>query len=279
MPIDPRLEAEYDNRARVPGHPAIFARWDARSAEFRAQRQTSGGAGIHLNLAYGLAERHRLDIVPADDARATLVFIHGGYWRSLDKSMFTFLAAPFAERRISTALVNYRLCPSVRIADIAADCAAALRWLAIHGESHGAPLTSVALAGHSAGAHLVALLLAASADESRALPFPVAAAAGLSGVYDLPPLRQCSMNADLRLDEREAASLSPARLEKAVATHLQLEVGERESAAFIDQSHALSQAWPDTSCQTVPGADHFTIVDHFVHGNSAARHALLNAMG
>ena len=94
------LEAEYNNRARVSEHPAIFERWQRDAAAFRA-----GHANAELDLAYGSGARTKVDIFwpsPARDVRIAL-FIHGGYWRSLDKSRFSHLAAGANARGIAVA--------------------------------------------------------------------------------------------------------------------------------------------------------------------------------
>jgi hypothetical protein len=80
MPID--YEKDYDNRARVPEHPEIFARWEA---ETRAYRAASPDA--ELGISYGPSQRQTIDMFPArDDDHMTplALFIHGGWWRSLD---------------------------------------------------------------------------------------------------------------------------------------------------------------------------------------------------
>ena len=152
--INPALEAEYDNRALVPEHPAIFERWRRES---RVLREITP---CMLDLAYGTEPRHKLDVFPAKDPRGTLVFIHGGYWRSLDKSDFSFVAKPFVDAGLSVVAINYRLCPSVHISDVVEDCRQALAWIITNGPTHDLPVERIALAGHSAGGHLVAMLYA-----------------------------------------------------------------------------------------------------------------------
>ena len=87
------VEREYNNRALVAEHPAFFARWEKDSQFVRATLP------CELDLAYGPDPRHRIDLFPAANPRGTLVFIHGGYWRTLDKSMFSWLAASWGAAR------------------------------------------------------------------------------------------------------------------------------------------------------------------------------------
>ena len=78
LAIDPVLEAQYNARAAVvPEHPAIFARWQARSEAFRAQ------ADCRLDLTYGPGAWETLDFFVAGAALSPLhIFLHGGYLAS-----------------------------------------------------------------------------------------------------------------------------------------------------------------------------------------------------
>src|SRR3954468_20792864 len=98
-PLSEYYSKQYNARAAIPDHPYIFTRWLQESALVRgpcagllglAYGEGSGGrrrcAGL-LDLAYGEASGERLDFFPANHGGAPLlVFIHGGWWRSLDKS-------------------------------------------------------------------------------------------------------------------------------------------------------------------------------------------------
>lgn len=265
--IDPALEREYNNRVLVPEHPEIFERWRASSAAFRDRAPST------LDLAYGDAPRHRLDLFHAPTPRGTVVFIHGGYWRSLDKSFFSFLAEPLVNVGLSVAAINYRLCPEVGIPDVVDDCRQAIRWLLVHGAEFGMPLARIALAGHSAGGHLVSMLLATDWQHHGIDSRCIAGAVALSGVFELEPLLQCSMNADLHLDRTTAQAMSPARLSPMVAAPLWLSAGVDESTAFRQQTRSLHAAWPETVTQAeeVTGCNHFTIVDHFSQPYSASQ--------
>src|SRR3954468_13808055 len=148
------VEAEYNNRALVPDHLAYFERW-RRDSDF-----VRGTLRCVLDLPYGPDPRHRIDLFPAADAAGTVVFIHGGYWRSLDKDMFAWLAASWVAAGMNFATFNYRLCPAVRIDDIVEDAVAATNWLFAHAPEHGVAMQRVVLSGHSAGGHLAAAVLA-----------------------------------------------------------------------------------------------------------------------
>src|SRR5207342_2533146 len=110
---------------------------------------------------YGPAQTETLDIFRAKGrSRGLLMYIHGGYWRSLDKKRFSFLAPALADAGITVAVVDYALCPAVQVADIVMQMVQASAWLYRNGENFGAPAGRLAVCGHSAGGHLAAMMLA-----------------------------------------------------------------------------------------------------------------------
>lgn len=253
------VEREYNNRALVPEHPAFFARWEKDSAFVRSTLACA------LDIPYGPAPRQRIDLFPAANARGTLVFIHGGYWRSLDKSMFSWLAAPFVAAGIAVAMPNYRLCPAVRIEDIVEDVIAATHWFATRGAGHGMPAERFVVSGHSAGGHLTAALLATERSRLQFDPARIAGAVAISPVVDFEPLLQFSHNTDLRLDAASVARLDLRGRKPTVHAPLVVAAGGDESSEFQRQARVLAQSWPDmpTTLQILPGYNHFSIVDAF----------------
>src|SRR6185437_8444966 len=188
------VEREYNNRALVPDHPAYFERWERDSKYVRST------LAARLDLAYGPETRQRIDLFPAAGSRGTLVFVHGGYWRSLDKDLFSWIAAPFVAAGIGVALPRYRLVPSVSIEDVVEDVVMATNWLFEHGTAHGMATERVAMSGWSAGGHLVAALFATPRERLRFDPKRIVGGVPLSGVYDFEPLRHFSFNSEFRLD-------------------------------------------------------------------------------
>ena len=69
-----------------------------------------------IDVPYGDTPGQTLDIFPAAGKGAPVhVFIHGGYWRSLDKSIYSHVAGPMVAAGTTVVLPNYDLCPKVRI--------------------------------------------------------------------------------------------------------------------------------------------------------------------
>ncbi|HYP71883.1 MAG TPA: alpha/beta fold hydrolase [Variovorax sp.] len=263
------LERMYNNRARVPEHGEYFARWAADSAHVRETRPCS------IDVPYGNGVNETLDIFPADGrtARApVLVFIHGGYWRSLDKRDHSFIAPAFTRRDVCVVAPNYALCPGtdqspVGVSDIALQMARALAWTWRNIARFGGDPGRITVAGHSAGGHLAAMLLACQwkrvgSDLPEQL---VRNALAISGLFELEPVRRTpSFQVSLRLTPEEVRRTSPAMWPAPPAGTLYAVAGASESEEFIRQNEAIARAWGSgvvPVCELAPGLDHFSIVD------------------
>ena len=99
-------EAEYNNRARVPDHPEIFARWEREAAAYRERMKAEENA--ELGLAYGPSARQTVDLFFPDATGHTplALFIHGGYWRSLHPSTFSHMSAGLNARGVGGILAQ-----------------------------------------------------------------------------------------------------------------------------------------------------------------------------
>jgi arylformamidase len=257
-------EAEYNNRRRVPEHAEINARWQTRSAAYRAI------ARADLDQPYGPEERQRYDLFLAGAADAPLVvYIHGGYWQRGDRKDYAFLAQALNARGLNLALPSYSLCPAVSVMDIVAELRSFLAalWLRTG--------TRALLTGHSAGGHLTAAMLATDWSQVAGVPIDlVRTGIAISGVFDLPPLVGTSLNEALGLDAAAARAASPLSWPPPPAGRLLVAaVGGAESTEFLRQSRAIATSWQNAgvSCQylEVPGANHFTVVDELVDPQSA----------
>lgn len=271
-------DAQYDNRARIPGHPAILAQWARESAAALLRHPDM------LECAYGPWPAERLDVFPsAGSAAPVLVYIHGGYWRALGKRDQSFVATPFVDAGAMVVLPGYALCPAVRIDDIVLQLVSALAWVHRHAREHGGDPGRIVVAGHSAGGHLATMLLAC--DWPAVAPdLParlVAAAMSISGLYELEPLRQAPfLAADIRLTQASVERLSPARF-PAPRGRLVTVVGGDESEEFRRQSALIAAAWGDCVGPSfcVPDRHHMDVLHEFVDPASAVHRSALELLG
>jgi len=267
-------DAQYNNRARIPEHPAILQSWADASAHALANLQ---GA---LDVAYGDDASERLDIFPAlrggvDGAAPVLVYLHGGYWRTLDKRDQTFVAPAFVEAGATVVIANYALCPAVRIEHIVMQIVRAIAWVYRHIADYGGDPARIVVAGHSAGGHLAAMMLACEWPQvAPDLPADVVKAAlAISGLFELEPLRHAPFLApDLKLTAASARRLSPSLMPAPRhGGQLAAVVGGDESEEFLRQNALIALAWGHavvTHCETVPGRDHMRVLRELVDMDS-----------
>ena len=262
-------DRQYNARAMIPDHARIFERWKTRSQQARARLP------CRLDIPYGASPAEKLDIFPAEGkSEALLVFIHGGYWRSLDKSDFSYLAPAFTRRGVTLALPNYGLCPKVGIEDIVKQNLLAIAWLWHYGARYGVNPGRLYVAGHSAGAHLAAMMLAARWNTYMPeLPYNlVKGGLAISGVYDLEPLAHAPfVNQDLKLDQVQARRLSPVVIPPATTAPLYTAVGGDESDEFKRQNALIARAWRYAFAGDIPmpGRNHLTVVEELANPDSA----------
>ncbi|MCX2865204.1 alpha/beta hydrolase [Paucibacter sp. PLA-PC-4] len=258
------FDTQYDNRARVADSAQILERW-TRAAQLSREKSV-----CRLDLAYGPHASERLDLFPAQTEHSALapvlVFIHGGYWRALDKADHSFLAPVFTDEGAMVVIPNYALCPGVSMEHIPLQLVQALAWVWRHAAEHGGDPNQIVLVGHSAGGHLAAMLAccdwkAVAPDLPRHL---VKGVLSISGLHDLEPLRHApSLQRDLRLDADAVRRLSPVNFPAPDETPVYCVVGAKESEEFKRQNGLLRQAWGARSvpiCEDVPGLDHFSIL-------------------
>jgi len=267
MAID--WEVEYNNRARVPEHPQIFERWQREGAAYRDEAGKDGRAEI--GLKYGPSPRQTIDLFRprGNDAGPLALFVHGGYWRSLEPSSFSQMARGMNAHGITVAVSGYDLCPQVSIGDIVGQTQAACLYL---WKRLG---KRISVSGHSAGGHLAACMVATDWTKlANSAPADlVPAGYAISGLFDLTVLLHLATNADFKLTDPEARRLSPLSWPVTRGRVLDAVVGGRESSEFLRQSKTVADVWrgkgAETRYEAIPGMNHFTVCDPMADPDSA----------
>lgn len=243
----------YANSAYIPDADAIAAGWTHDAAAFRA------AARGQCDIPYGISPRERYDLfLPEGTPGGLFVFIHGGYWMAFDKSSWSHLAGGAVAHGWAAALPSYDLCPDVRIGDITVQIGAML--------AHAAARVPgpVVVSGHSAGGHLALRMACADAPLEDSVRSRISHFLGISGLYDLRPLRRTSMNETLQLSEEEARRESPALLAPAPDTRITLWVGAEERPEFRRQSALLARKWGRRGAHVrhvqAAGRHHFDVI-------------------
>jgi arylformamidase len=276
------LSAQYNNRELVPDHARHLRHWAEASALSRER------SDCRLDVPYGDGELESLDLFlpvqPAAAGAPVLVVVHGGYWRALSKSDFSFVAPVFTGAGALVVVPDYALCPAVSVEHITLQLVRTLQWVWHHAAKYGGDPNRIAVVGHSAGGHLAAMLLSCRWKQvDEALPAQlVGGAMSISGLFDLEPLRHTPfLQADLKLTPASVARLSPAFFPRPRG-RLYAVVGAAESDEFLRQNQLIRDVWGPTAvpvCETVPGRNHFDVLESLVDPAGRLHELALRQLG
>jgi len=275
------LEFQYGPRLAVPNTDEVLARWVANSDAYYAE------SDCERDIAYGPRAEETLDIFkPANPDRApVLIFIHGGYWRALDKKDHAFLPKPFVDAGVLVVSINYTLCPEVAIDEITRQARAACAWVFNNAAKYGGDPNRIHVFGHSAGGHLTAAMATTDWPEYESgLPKDLLkSATPISGLFDLQPILLISVNDDVHLDPDSAVRNSPANSEPGHDMPMTVAVGGAETEEFRRQSQYLCDKWRDElgsiDYLESDGANHFTVIENMVDPNDPLTRKILGHMG
>jgi arylformamidase len=260
-----RMDRNYNNRALVRDYPLHLRNWAALSAD--AMR----GGARQLDVRYGGGPNEHLDIFRTEGERApVLVFIHGGYWRALDKKDHSFIAPPFTSKGVCVVVPNYALCPAVTVPDIVMQMVRAVAWTWKHIEQYGGDRNRIVVAGHSAGGHLAAMMAGClwNVHDKALPPDVVKGALSISGLHDLEPIMHTPfLQPTLHLTPDQVRKASPARFKAPNVAKLFSVSGALESEEFHRQTKLIRDVWGAKHvpvCELIPGRNHFSVLEALV---------------
>lgn len=248
------IERHFNPRVAVVDAAERISAWTARS------QALAESVDIRRDIRYGPGAKMTFDLHLTGAAAPTVIYVHGGYWRALDKADQVFVADGWARCGLNVANLNYDLCPSVSLAALNDEIATALRFVASEAANLGLGNGPLFLAGHSCGAHAAALVAATPTLADR-----LTGIVALSGIYDTRALIRTTINRDLCLDEADAASLNVLAMRPRPGLRILCVVGGNEPAAWIGESTAYSEhvrsSGADCRLKILAGEDHFSMLE------------------
>jgi len=242
-------------RARHPDFQKFIDHNHSESQRVRKQYH------CHLNVAYGTNPLQTVDIFPSKVPNSPiLIFIHGGYWRALDKSSYSFVAEPFIKHNYSVFVINYRLIPEVNMASLVQDIIEAVNWIKTEAQVYNGNVDTITLSGHSAGGHLALMVYLLNS----ALRSHIKAICSISGLFNLKPIQESYLNETLQFDPDTVSTYSPIHQDLSlIHCPFLLSVGLGETELFIEQSLNLYRKNQENKLISYLGIDdlnHYQII-------------------
>jgi arylformamidase len=260
------LDAQYNTRARYPDFKEHFESWGKWSEAARAELPGK------LDVSFGPMPIEAVDIFPASEPLSPIyLFIHGGYWYSLDKSDYSYVAKGMRPHGVTTVVNNFGLAPDHSMDTIVSQNRGALAWLWKNAASFGGDRDRIYVCGHSAGGHLGAILLATDwpAFDAELPVNPVKGVCAIGGIFDLEPISLSFLNQKLHLTAEQVKKYSPLSLHYPAPAPLSLVVAVNESDEFHRQSKQMRERWKtlgwSAELLVPPNLDHFSVVNDLIN--------------
>jgi len=273
------LDAAYDVENSVADFMVYANQYIEGSAQVRIDLQND------VDVAYGPTVDEYVDIFPAAKANApVLVFLHGGYWKSLSAKEFSFVARGLVASGITVVVGNYSICPTVTMDEIVRQARAMVAWVYKNISCYNGDPNKLFVCGHSAGGHLAAMCILTDWPRAYGLPSDLIAGGVLiSGLFDLEPLQYSFLQSDLRLSKAQIQRNSPQYLVSRVSSHFLISYGDNEPLEFSRQSDDFFRACKaegnQVSLLTQSGCNHFMAIMGFMDGKSSFCESICKFMG
>ena len=235
----------------------------------------------HKDVKYGPEDRSHMDIFVPDGPGPfpVHVFIHGGYWQELSKTESSFAAPNFLDHDVIFIALDYTLAPEASLFEIVDQVRCGILWILNNCENYAGNKSNITLSGSSAGGHLVAEVLSMDWHAQGYDGCPIKGACEVSGIFDLRPLVDTTVNDLLHMTTEDATALSPHFHIPADGCPVVFSYGENETSEFKRQTKEYMAAWQksghDARYIAMPAFNHFDIILELNNKNSPLFQAVL----
>ena len=272
MPVQPQLicpsiEWEFDLRARHPEHTEYKTRWRKESAATRSQLKciVDVSCGSHTDMTF--------DIFPSGTSPGPcFIYLHGGFWRSSDKSESSFVANTFSCFGITTIIMNYKLAPAVSVTDIVTEVQLSVASIFDRARLFGIDNDRIHIGGFSAGGLLAASVLGTDWTAFGISKPAVQSGMALSGIFDPEPIISTSHNRILDLTTHQARALSVICPNDENLKLALVACGTGETQGFKKQTvryaEAACQAGQNAQELWIEDRHHYNVVLEFANAES-----------
>jgi arylformamidase len=257
------LDVAYNNTKAVPDFQVVFKGFQTRSARFYESTPCD------RDTKYGDHSRERFDLVRGRGPDPpTVIYLHGGYWQTLCKEDFAFVAQGTLELGYNVVLAEYTLAPEFSMTQIVEEVGRLLDHLAVNRDELKMGRGPVCLVGHSAGGHLSLL--------HRSHPL-LAHTIAISPLVDLEPISLSWLNAKLNLTPSEIDLYSPLlHISKGTATTVAAGAAELPELVRHASEYATAAAnvGEEVEYLEIAGRNHFTILEELASASGALSQVL-----
>ncbi len=263
---DETIEHHFNPRLTIPDAMDLLQVMPRLAEEARKE------LGGELDIRFGDRPKETLDIFPAQlDALGSpppaLIFIHGGYWRMMDKKDHSHVATDMVKDGVTHISLNYDLCPEVTLDDIVDEMRNAIIFIYTNAADLGVDDNRLFLSGHSAGGHLTGMMLKEDWTVHGLPADVIKGALPLSPVFEPEAIMHTSINNDVRLDidmaERNNVLTGPPNMEGSII----VAAGALEPIGFRQQSVSYANMCRANGIGTeyyeIEECHHFTALDAF----------------
>jgi arylformamidase len=260
------LDDAYNQRIYAPNIDRVLAQHRYMNEQARARLDAPE------RIAYGDAPIEGLDLYRTNSDNApTLVFFHGGTWRSNTSPQYAYIAEPYVRAGANVIVPDFSPVHVIEggLGVLVDQVRRSVGWAFEHALEIGGDPSRIHVLGHSSGGHLAGAVLTTDWSGDFGLPnHVVRGGVCVSGMFDLEPVRLSWRNSYLHLDDASVEALSPQRHLDHLYAPAVLVYGSSETPEFQRQSRDFAAAARAAGKQVeVIMADSF---NHFEIQSSAA---------
>ena len=234
------LDDAYNQRIYAPNIDRVLAQHRYMNAQARSRLDAPE------RIAYGDAPIEGLDLYRTTRQNApTLVFFHGGTWRSNRSDQYAYIAEPYVRAGANVVIPDFSPVHEIDggLAVLVDQVRRSVAWTFAHAAAIGGDASRVHVLGHSSGGHLAGAVLTTDWAGDYGLPNDVVRGGiCVSGMFDLEPVRLSWRNSYLHLDAASVRALSPQRNLDHLYAPVVLVYGSSETPEFQRQSRDFAAA-------------------------------------
>ncbi len=255
------LDKDYNPRENVSNYKNLLLK------SYERAKLATKKMHHHKNVSYGAGKLQKLDIYYKNNKclKPIHIFLHGGYWRALDKNYHSHMALPFYNEDIIFFNVNYDLCPQVKLSDIKVQIIEAIVWIYKNSEKYDGDNQYITLSGHSAGAHLISLMLGIKWELYNIPKHVFHGAFLVSGVFDTDLVLKLKVNKEIQLTKKEAKKNNPFYIIPTLNIPIILSYGSLEPVLWKMQTVKFCDFLKNNKFDTLilesKNDNHFTLID------------------